>query len=188
MYIKSDNLQTKQSKDLITKALLKLMESKQYNDITVTEICRVAEVVRQTFYRNFETKLDILDYYLENLFEEYTSKYLKEENDMYAQLKSFFDYSLYYKDFFLLIETNNLFLLLDKSITKNLENYCILPKVSESIDDSKLDMYVLGFISSTVCSILSLWVKNNFKESPEKLAQLARIFFSGLGTKATNFE
>ena len=44
----------------ITEALLLLLKKKDYKDISITEICKKAGVTRMSFYRNFESKEDIL--------------------------------------------------------------------------------------------------------------------------------
>lgn len=44
----------------ITEALLLLLKKKEYKDISITEICKKAGVTRMSFYRNFESKEDIL--------------------------------------------------------------------------------------------------------------------------------
>lgn len=47
--------------ECITDALFRLMKSKPLQDISITELTRVAGVGRVSFYRNFETKIDVLD-------------------------------------------------------------------------------------------------------------------------------
>lgn len=44
----------------ITEALLLLLKKKEYKDISIVEICKKAGVTRMSFYRNFESKEDIL--------------------------------------------------------------------------------------------------------------------------------
>ena len=46
--------------EYITDALLLLMQRKDYKDISITELCEKAGVTRMSFYRNFESKEDIL--------------------------------------------------------------------------------------------------------------------------------
>jgi len=179
MHIKSENLQALQSQQMITDALISLMKAYPYNDITITQICQEAQVVRQTFYRNFESKIDILEVYFDNLFQNHLSDYSYSEV-MYQQLKSFFDYLLLHKEFLILIEKNNLFFLLNRTLAKYISKFSAVSKFIETIAEPKLDIYVLDFIVSTLCSILSLWVKNDFEDSSEKLKNLARTFFSGL--------
>ncbi|MFL0249021.1 TetR/AcrR family transcriptional regulator [Clostridium neuense] len=182
MYTRSKNLQALQSQKMITNALLALMKVYPYSDITITQICQEAKVVRQTFYRNFETKLDILELYLDDMAKKYESDYFDAKLDAYQILKDFFDFSLLYKDLFKLLEKNNLFFLLNKVITMNMFNFSYIPKITAKIEASKLDAYVSDFIASTICSIFSLWVKNNFQETTEALADLAKVFLMGVNT------
>ena len=44
----------------ITEAFLLLLKEKAYQDISITEICKKAGVTRMSFYRNFESKENIL--------------------------------------------------------------------------------------------------------------------------------
>lgn len=180
MYIKRENLQALRSQQMITNALLSLMKSYPYEDISITQICEEAQVVRRTFYRNFEAKIDILEFYLDNMIKQYSIDYLNIKLDMYDLLKNYFEFSLLHKEFLLQLEKNNLFFLLDKSIKRSIYKFIEMPKIKETIADPALDDYVLGFIASTASSLLSLWVKNNFKEATETLAKLAETFFSGL--------
>lgn len=180
MYNKSENLQAIQSKQMITDALFSLMKLHPYNDITITQICQEAKVVRQTFYRNFGSKTDILEFYFDNMFQNYTENYFDQDIDTYQELKIFFDYCLHHKVFLVLIEKNDLFFLLNRYITENFNELLNTPQFTKVVKDQKMDIYVLGFIASTVCSILSLWVKNDFEEPTEALANLAKTFFCGL--------
>ena len=43
-----------QSKQMILKALLELMECKAYNSISIKELAECAGLDRKTFYRNFK--------------------------------------------------------------------------------------------------------------------------------------
>ncbi len=48
------------SQTQITDALFALMEEKQYQDISITEICKKANVSRQTFYSLFSSKDNVI--------------------------------------------------------------------------------------------------------------------------------
>lgn len=181
MYTKSENQQSLQSKQMVTEALLTLMKQYSYQDITITQICQEAKVVRQTFYRNFEQKADIVDFYLESMLQTFVSEHIQMgEGEVYPALVRFYAFMYGYQDFLMLIEKNNLFHIMDRTITTKVPKFIHIPKVSERIKEPRLNIYVIGFISSTVCSILSLWVKNNFEDSIEMLAKLTTTFLSGL--------
>lgn len=55
-----------ENQDRFCKALFTLMPKKDFERITITEICRMAEMERMTFYRHFEEKMDVVDYYLDH--------------------------------------------------------------------------------------------------------------------------
>ena len=51
----------------IANALLILLKTQPLNKITVTQITKEANLTRQTFYRNFEDKEDLVNWYFEKL-------------------------------------------------------------------------------------------------------------------------
>ena len=65
------------SKNMILEALLILMEEKQYEKITIMDITTQAQLSRRTFYRNFDTKDDVLELLTKVLVKEYTDKLIK---------------------------------------------------------------------------------------------------------------
>ena len=54
------------TKECILTALLRLMDEKNYNDITITDITNLAGVSRMAYYRNYKSKEDILITHLED--------------------------------------------------------------------------------------------------------------------------
>lgn len=63
---KGDNKSAVLSQQLISSALLKLMETKAYTDISISEMCKEAKVSRQTFYSLFGNKENVIIYALQN--------------------------------------------------------------------------------------------------------------------------
>lgn len=56
------------TKKYLTTALFKLMKGKNYNNITISDITKKAGVSRVTYYRNFESKDDIIyQYFISNI-------------------------------------------------------------------------------------------------------------------------
>ena len=54
--MKDTNKTTNRTKREFEKALFKLLENKNYHDITVNEICALANKTKMTFYRAFKDK------------------------------------------------------------------------------------------------------------------------------------
>lgn len=66
-----------QSQTWIMRALLDLMKHTTYDKISVSEICRKADLDRRTFYRNFDSKNEVLEYYIKILSNEYMEEFRK---------------------------------------------------------------------------------------------------------------
>lgn len=58
------------SQQWLTDTLLVLMEEKAYEDISIMDICKKADLSRQTFYNYFETKDELFRYMLRSLYNE----------------------------------------------------------------------------------------------------------------------
>ena len=54
-------------KSNITKALFRLMHEKSFSDISITELIRDAGVARVSFYRNYDSKEDVLVTLIEDI-------------------------------------------------------------------------------------------------------------------------
>lgn len=63
--LQSSNPIAQQSQRWIVQALLDLMGKEEYDRISVTRICSKAGLDRRTFYRNFESKNDVLEHYID---------------------------------------------------------------------------------------------------------------------------
>lgn len=63
--------QVLETKKFLVRALLTLLQDKDYRAISIKEIIEVSQTSRRTFYRHFRNKDDLLDYYLQQLMEEY---------------------------------------------------------------------------------------------------------------------
>lgn len=57
-------------KECIAQALSKLIETKPFSEIKITELTRIAGVSRMTYYRNFNSKEEIFSAYFDIILEE----------------------------------------------------------------------------------------------------------------------
>ena len=69
-----------QSQNLITEALLALMEEEPFQkNHDKSPVCAHAGVSRQTFYSLFENKEEVIGRRLDQLFEEYRKRFIEEK-------------------------------------------------------------------------------------------------------------
>ena len=86
----------KTAKDYITEGLFQLMERKDYNKITITDITNRAGVNRVTFYRNFSSKEEVIKSYLEQSFKEWGSIWeASGDTNVISYMKSFVAYGIF---------------------------------------------------------------------------------------------
>ncbi len=178
MYATNNNVQAVESRCRTIQSLLALMKAYPYSEITITQICQEAKIVRPTFYRNFDFKEDILRLYLKQMIQEYHDSYYQQD-DIHAQLNSFFQFMMKNKKFLLLTKKNALFFMIDEAIAQNITMF-IHMKQCDSPKDPRFDQYISGFIASTICSLLSLWAKRGFMESSDVMSKLAKNLLSGV--------
>ena len=58
------------SRGWLVEALLALMKTRPYSKITVKDICKQADLSRQTFYNFFDTKDDIIRFRIDQCYVE----------------------------------------------------------------------------------------------------------------------
>lgn len=153
------------SQKRILEALLKLMEQEEYNDITVKNICKQAGISRQTFYYLFESKDEIVIYYI-NEFLEVTEQIINDNSfiSIYDLIYTYFtaiDNNENIKKFISIINITPLFI----NALLNFMAKMHIIKTNKQAD--KKDYYAHNFVSSGLHGIFLLWIKNN-KDIPLK--------------------
>lgn len=145
--------QSERSKRWMEDALMKLLSQKAYAEITVTDIAEKAGVSRLTFYRNFETKDAILEYHLDNIFNEYV-KTLPDVNLNLedALIQCFTYWKRYSKDIYILKE-NGLFPLMYAPFKKNILTFADWTNLKNRYDDYELNFIMGGLFSSMLAYV-----------------------------------
>lgn len=95
---KQENMRVKES---ITKSLLNLMHQKSFSEISISELIRNAGVARVSFYRNYDSKEDVLITLIEDVLEQFRNSIDWNAPDYYSyqNVKRSFDYFKMYGDF-----------------------------------------------------------------------------------------
>lgn len=151
-------LQSEFSKECIAEALILLMKKKDFDKITNKNITDKAGLSHITIYRNFKNKVEIIQYYLKGLFEEWHSNWSGDENIGY-QVFSFFQKNKEIID--LLYKSNLQHLLIDNILLLH--------------DYKKDDPDVIAYSKVTVAYLIfgwcDEWYKRGMKNTPEEMAQ-----------------
>lgn len=166
---KKENPISLRSKKWITDALFKLMEEKKFEEITVTDISREADLVRQTFYKNFDSKEDVIKKYMEKLSDELVE--MGTNIDKY-NLKNLARLHLefWYKksDLLKLLIKHNL---LD-SINICYKKFIIILNDDSLKKDELTIQYSSEFFIGGLIKCIKKWVKDDFNISVDQLTNL----------------
>ena len=152
------------TKNCIATALFKLMQQKAYEDITITDISKTAGISRVTYYRNYNSKEEIITHYLDELMYQFEqeNKHLNPKKDIYQSILAFFSYWARHSDYLLCLNEAKIAYLLLEHINKT---------ISAFFTDAQ-QKYKAYYFSGAMHNILCEWIKEGMKESPEEMAAI----------------
>lgn len=148
----------------LTDALLELLHKKPISEISISELCDSACVGRASFYRNFESKEDILRIYINKLFCSWINEYEQNTNRPLSELiKLLFMHFETHKNFYKLLNDRKLIYLL-KDV--------IIGICGPKPEHSKTEAYAKAFVAYTLYGWIEVWFQRGMTESAEEIANL----------------
>ena len=148
----------------ITESVLNLLKEKPLCDISISEIVNDAAVGRTSFYRNFETKEDVIKRHIAVLIEKWDHEYKATGKDSNAELYgSLFKHLKDNAEFYLLLKERNLMHLF-------LEVF--LERKGPKSEYENLWAYTTAFITYGTYGWIEEWINRGMQESAETMAEL----------------
>ncbi|MGH4036343.1 MAG: TetR/AcrR family transcriptional regulator [Sphaerochaeta sp.] len=163
--------QSERSKQWIADALLILLEDTPYNQITITDITEKAGVARLTFYRNFKSKEDILQFHFDRVFSEYISSLKLDEFDLEQALLQCFNFWVNLKSNIEIFIKNNLHIIMYRPFEKYLNFVLSKGKYKDSFSQIQKTFIVGGLFAS----MLSLLEEESLQDPKEITRSLLEI-------------
>ena len=174
-------------------ALIKLLETKDYEYITIKEICRIASVNRSTFYLHYENMNDLLEETIGSLNSSFNSHFKSKENENTIIFKDNLEDLLLINDENLIPYLN--FIKENKNIYKVLKNHPELFNANKTYEemfrkifvpimkrfglDEKWHKYLMDFYISGLTSIILDWIYDDCKIPVQEVSD----FIKGLIVK-----
>lgn len=158
-------------------ALLRLLEKEKYTKITVKDICREADLSRQTFYQMFDSKDEVMEYHFSNLFAGFRENCGDFEGIRCQDLAvQFFKFFYDERSFVRLLIDNNMTYLLEKEFERYLPQIDIFRKinVTEEYPD-----YSVAFVAGALTQTLIHWFNSGFKPDISRVSTLTEHIISG---------
>ena len=163
-----NNKRRQASREKIEKAFVQLLQKNDVNQISVTDICNLANVNRTTFYANYIDIFDLIEKIGERILQDFHSVYEYEESNNYNSndfLKLFLhikENQLFYKTYFKLGLDNHLInIQYDTSLAEQLYNNMHIE-------------YHIEFFKAGITAIIKKWLNNDCDIEPEVLSQIMK--------------
>ena len=168
------------TKNLISLALFQLMLRREYNDISVKDICAKAGVSRMSFYRYYNKKDDIFIDYCDARFEEFyienlNHREIKSEEFVLAMFKFFKKYS---RQLSILKKAGKEQILIEQF--NGYAKYMMTHSASKEIQNMFYNPVVAPFWAGGLYNVLASWLNSGMEQSPEEmcnyLISMAKMF------------
>lgn len=152
-----------QSKKSIEKALLTLMNTDTFKEITITQIAQEAKLSRKTFYRLFPDKESVIQSIVERKTVAFLS-IIREQGirHYWDMVKCFFSFCEGEKDLLLLLKRHNLLYIVSQvfyEYSARVFEIVRSKETAESFSDSL--SYLLTYSLGGMCSLLLKWIEED---------------------------
>lgn len=165
-----EDRRVKLTKKILKEALIELMRTKAINDISIKKVCETADINRSTFYHHYQSPQELYDDIIDDIAVEINSILERNRSGNSTQAQTVAEMLTYVeanRDLFLVIlsEKGNI------SIGEQLNNLTTKFIGAES-SGSTLSQYCAQFISAGVANILWIWLNDENRLPPDKVAEL----------------
>ncbi len=156
-------------RDCISNALFQLLQKELLDSITITDIIKKAGVSRMGFYRNYQSKEDVLMQYMQDIFVEtlkdiqsHRSLNFSIHNIMVTTLENFKKYA------------DKMYILLNQGLDHLIYDcYCraflsLIPRQNPT----PIREYSYQLFLGELFHLEMTWLRNGMKETPEQLATI----------------
>ena len=168
-----NNKRKKESMERIEKVFIELLQTKELNEISVSDICKRAGLNRTTFYANYADIYGLADAIRDKLENEVSGLYKEEvtqglnSNDYLKLFRHIKDNQIFYNTYFKLGYDNNY---------KIIRYDTALARVHFQ---NRFIEYHMEFFKAGITHIIKLWLKNGCKESPEDMFEIIKSEYQG---------
>lgn len=161
-----NNKRRQETRSRIERTFVQLLQTNELEDISVTMLCRLAEVNRTTFYANYIDIFDLVDAVGKQLEEDVLALYpesqtIKGNLDFLTLFRHIYENQIFYKTYFKLgLDTNF-----------SIPAYAEKISMENKVIDRNLE-YRVEFFRAGLNAILKKWLANGCRETPEEIHKI----------------
>lgn len=168
-----------------------MLEEKEYEEITISDICKRAGINRSTFYSHYDNIIEVVSEIENRLIDDFIQEFAnkEKENDMSSSkttpktidinsllntstLLVYLDYVKKYQKLFVIYNKNGIFSH-DEHNTKLKKNIFYPALRRSGIDENEIEMdYMFSFFLSGLNAIIQKWVSDKCTLAAERICSI----------------
>ena len=181
MYKQCQTEQSAARQRQLEQKLLQVMLHRQYDEISVMELCEEMGIPRKSFYRYFSSKEGALCALIDHTLMEYDDSviYSREQPGLLPQkyMEQAFQFWIEHRELLDAMARSNLYgVLVLRTITYTRETDSMPPFMTS--EDRFLRDYATMFAVSGLMSLIVRWHRDGFSKSAQEMAKLALRLFT----------
>ena len=168
-----NNKRKRESMERIEKVFIQLLQGKELDEISVSDLCKRAGLNRTTFYANYTDIFGLADAIRDKLEIAVSALYNDEisqgynSNDYLKLFRHIKENQIVYQTYFKLGYDNNYKIIrYDTALAR--EHF-----------QNRFIEYHMEFFRAGITQIIKLWLKNGCKESPEDMVEIIKSEYRG---------
>lgn len=165
-----NNKRKKASQNKIETTFLQLIQTKEIEDISVSDICKISKLNRSTFYSNYIDIYDLVEKVKERMANEFASMYVNdsasspysEKSDNYLKMfQHIKENQIFYKTYFKLESS---------TFVSPAPKFDV--ELAQKFYNNKHIDYHIEFFRAGLNAVIKKWLNNNCQETPEEIAEI----------------
>lgn len=188
MYNHSSKAQVQYSLQQLSAGLFSLLRTSTFEKITVTDICRQAGITRRTFYRNCESKTDLILYRTDDLVSVLLESVDFQSRDPKMLYRGFFRYWYRHRQFLRLLYKNHLFHVFQNEFILVCNESMRYPLQEQHLAGARnrlqMQLFSNAFVVGGLGQMLKLWAEEDFASSPDEIAGAILFLAPGISQES----
>jgi len=179
------DLRVKKTHDSLQRALLVLLNEKSLENITIAEICRIAEINRGTFYLHYKNVHGVFERYFNDIVKDLKFSYdfpydvTKDNLSMLTpEMIQIFHHVKKHEAFYRIVFDEKTPMLYYHKLLETIRSFILDSHLEETehISDQQLE-YLASYTGNSIMGILIQWHKEDYVLAPETLNKYIYDFY-----------
>ena len=167
-----NNRRRRESIEKIEKAFVQLLQTKERKEISVSDICKITQLNRSTFYANYLDIYDLADKLRDKLETEFSQLFKddhsnREQNGALKMFTHIKENQIFYKTYFKLGYDE-----------KTQITVYDVQRAQQDFNNSHIK-YHIEFFRNGINAIIKMWLNGGCVESPEEMAEIIKQEYKG---------